>query len=1043
MFVSLNNYSCFSFLHAVPTPEELVQAAVENGHGAVALTDRGYLSGGFRFYDACVQAGIQPILGLTLPVEYTTDGAGQRGDLVLLAKNLHGWQSLNRLSSYFLSDPQILQHGYLPFALLAREVEDCICLTGGSQSLLFPAGTSRYSRLQREILTRLSEIFAQQVYIQIGGTPVDNPNTLAAKLDAVKRLNLPLVYAPEVYYLQKDQSAAQKVLSAIRLNKFLHQLQPGEVAPPDSIFPGSRRALAAAGRLPEEYRRSALENTLQIAALCSVELPPGKIYFPELEFANGIPVSEVLRQKTYAGVKQRYPELTSAIQDRLEHELQVIETAGFASLFLIMAEIMAHARQADIPTASRGSASSSLVAYCLGITTPDPMRLNLYFERFLNPARSSPPDIDTDICSVRRDQLIEYVYDRFGRERVAMVATVNRFRRKSALRETARVYGLNSEQIKRLVEKLPSAGWGPPRQDELAETDPYQELSTRFRGEPYDSIFATARQIRGLPHHLSIHPGGVVITPGRITDYTATQLSSKGLVITQYDLEGVSRAGLVKIDLLGIRGLTVLGDMADHIIRTATTPYTKRLEMMDSIPADDENTADLLRQGRSVGCFQIESPGMRATLREIQASNIDDVLVALALYRPGPMTGGLKDAFVRRHLGKEQVTHLHPALAGMLADTHGVILYQEQVLKIAHELGGLSLADADLLRRAISHFNPGAQMDSLREKFIRGVNANHQIDPETARLIWDMMAAFAGYGFPKAHAASYAEIAWRSAWFKAHFPAQFMAAVLANWGGYYPQSRYLMEARHLGLKVSPPDVFFAEREFSARRVNNVMILFMGLNQVRELSRRTQERILKFRPFTSMEDFLERVDPRPKEVVNLVRGGCLTFFGSEPELLIGLNRGQFRTSSPQQMRLFELRPAYPEVEPWSVDEKILAQEEVLGVSVEHHRLELYTEVLGQAGVLSTIEAALKIGESVRVGGLRQPGRRMVSTENEPAVRLFIEDLEGDLEIQLSLALYRRYRPMFHKSIPWIVEGKMQRDQHTGEPVCVAYKVQLIE
>ena len=364
-----------------------------------------------------------------------------------------------------------------------------------------------------------------------------------------------------------------------------------------------------------------------------------------------------------------------------------------------------------IPIASRGSASSSLVAHCLGVTTPDPIALNLYFERFLNPARPTPPDIDTDLCSRRRDEVIRFVYRRFGAERVAMVCTINRFRRRSALREVAKAYGLPPGEIGSMAESLPYRWYGPPGR-RSADDHPYAELAARYNTPRHQRIFQDAEALIGLPRHLSIHPGGIVIAPGPITDLAPTQMATKGVVITQFDLDSIERLGLVKLDLLGIRGLTVMGDVAEviHPSEDEASGRSSALEVLEGIPDEDPATSEMVELGRTIGCFQIESPGMRATLKEIHARDTNDILVALALYRPGPLTGGLKDAFVARYRGLEPAVYLHPALEPLLRDTFGVILYQEQVLRIAHELAGLSLAEADLLRRAMSHFDPGKQM---------------------------------------------------------------------------------------------------------------------------------------------------------------------------------------------------------------------------------------------------------------------------------------------------------------------------------------------
>ncbi|HEX9090734.1 MAG TPA: DNA polymerase III subunit alpha, partial [Anaerolineales bacterium] len=557
-------------------------------------------------------------------------------------------------------------------------------------------------------------------------------------------------------------------------------------------------------------------------------------------------------------------------------------------------------------------------------TSPDPIRLNLYFERFLNPARATPPDIDTDLCSRRRDEVIRFVYQRYGEDRVATVCTINRFRSRSAMREVAKAYGLPPEQVSLLADSLPYRWFGPSRSG--SGDDPFAELSERYRTPLHQAIFKDAAALIGLPHHLSVHPGGVVISPGPLTDLAPTQLAAKGVTITQFDLDSIERLGLVKIDLLGIRGLTVLGDVVE-IITNERTPDTSPpgksvlTEILESIPASDSQVSQMVSEGRTIGCFQIESPGMRATLKEVKARSMDDIMVALSLYRPGPLTGGLKDAFVRRHLGKELTDYLHPALSTLLADTYGVVLYQEQVLRIAHELGGFSLADADMLRRAMSHFDPGKQMQTLREKFVTGAWERSQVPEDIANRIWELMAAFAGYGFPKAHAASYAQVSWRSAWCKTHYPAFFMAGVLANWGGYYSQRVYMTEARRLGLKLRPPQVNYAQREFSVKVLDGIPVLFMGLDQVRELTQRTQTAILRNRPFSSLTDFLGKVDPRPVEAENLVKVGALEDLGTIPVLLKQLERGGWKGG---QLSLFSVEERG--AEDWSLAQKVAAQED---------------------------------------------------------------------------------------------------------------------
>lgn len=1039
-YVHLHSHSYYSFLEGLPSPAELAQAAARLGMPALALTDRIGLSGAIEFYLACKEEGIKPILGLQTPVTARPDLPPAGGELLLLATNRAGWRSLCRLSSLLLTDQAENPHAGVPFELLERESEGLICLTGGSQGPLASALRNSGHPAGHRYLGYLGDIFKDRLYVELQIRTPEEAGLADEMARVAKQFDLPLVATNDVHYLLGgdlkprgvnkllDEVALQRLVTAIRLNRRLEDL-PQEACPP----PGSHLAP------PEEMETrfadfpETCETAFEVAERCELELPLDRPLFPQITSLIGEDANMLLRKRAEAGALERYGALTSEIRSRLDHELAVIESKGYAPLFLIMADILEHARQIGVPLSSRGSAASSLVAYCLKITNPDPLRQNLYFERFLNPARASPPDIDTDLCSRRRDEVIRYVYERFGVDRVAMVGTVNRFRRRSALRETAKALGLPAEEIGRLVEQLPYR-WS--RTGGQRGESPFAELEVRFTDRIYQTLFAAAALLIGKPRHLSIHPGGVVITPGPMTDLVPTQLATKGLVITQFDLDSIARLGLVKIDLLGIRGLTVLGDVAQAIRARQPGLYPTPLAPLEAIPDNDPATERLLQTGRTIGCFQIESPGMRATLKQIQARTIDDLMVALALYRPGPLTGGLWDVFVRRHRGEEPVSHLHPALAPLLADTYGVVLYQEQVLRIAHELAGLSLADADLLRRAMSHFDPGKAMQTLKERFIAGAYEKSGVPVEIGERVWELMAAFAGYGFPKAHAASYAQVAWRSAWCKAHEPAVFMAAVLANWGGYYPQSVYLTEARRMGLNLRAPHINHARRQFSLTYLDGEPVLFMGLDQVRELTQRTQTRILRERPFHSLTDFLTRVDPHPQEAENLIRCGALEGFGTIPDLLRQLKGGVWQGG---QLPLFPMVDEQTVEDDWGSREKVAAQEEILGVGVDAHPLELVSEQVAAADALTTVEAAGRIGERVRVAGMRFTWRRSRDQDGSFIYRMAFEDLEGILDVVISERVYNRNRSVFSGKSPLIVEGEVRFGPLAEEPVIYAEKV----
>jgi DNA-directed DNA polymerase III PolC len=622
-------------------------------------------------------------------------------------------------------------------------------------------------------------------------------------------------------------------------------------------------------------------------------------------------------------------------------------------------------------------------------------------------------------------------------DRVAMVGTINRYRPRSALGDVAKAHGLEPGKVRDLANRLPHAFWARFEGSDEGKkpTSPFAELRSTYSSQQYQHVFDDAEAILKLPRHLSMHPGGVIISPGAMTDLVPVMRSGgKGVIITQLDLESVEALGLVKIDLLGIRGLSVLGDVAEFIQNDRPAQYPTPLAVLGSIPYEDPATSSRIEKGETIGCFQIESPGMRATLREIRAHNENDIMAALALYRPGPLSGGLKDAFVRRFKGEEAVSHIHPTLAPLLDETFGVILYQEQVLRIANEIAGFNLAEADLLRRAMSHFDPGKRMQELERKFVSEAQSKSGVPVETGERIWEMMASFAGYGFPKAHAASYAKVGWRSAWCKEHFPAEFMAAVLANWGGYYSQRVYLSEARRMGLKVRPPHVNYSLHNFSVQTISdtNERTLFMGLDQVKELTHRTIQRIMQQAPFMNLDDFLTRVDPRVPEAESLTRVGALEGLGRIPAILRRLQNGGWQQN---QMSLFEWTDTSEE--DWTLQQKVTAQMEILGASLDAHPLELVSERI--RGASTTLDAVEKVGRRVTVAGVRQTSRRSRTAKGETMLFLTLEDLHGTLDVILFPDVYRAARTILDSKAPLLITGIMEMNTEQGESYLKAEKL----
>lgn len=1018
----LRTHSYYSILESLLSPRRLVDLAKDYHLPALALTDYRYLTGSLEFYLDCVNAGIKPIIGLE--VDLSVDHC--IGRLTLLAKNKLGWTNLCKLSSKALIDNQPIQ-----FNFLTDHCEGLICLIGGHNGILrqIIQTSPNTQHSVSKLLSHLKSLFANACYMEIqryADGPLINETDLT---NLACDHHLPLVASQKIHYSSHADRRTFRTIAAIRNNTLIQNLTVNQLPDIDLSFPEPEVFMNRFNDLP-----AALDNLDAVQSDCNLELPIGKTQFPVFPTPKDQSQSDYLRTLAYQGAREKYGQITDLVRDRLEHELSTITTMNYEPIFLIVQDILKQASKLGIPTSSRGSAASSLVAHCLGITSPDPIALDLYFERFLNPARKKPPDIDTDIASHRRDEIIHYVFDTYGEDRVAMVGTINRYRPKSAFGDVAKAYGISPNAIRQFSKKITSSY---RFQSEDESDAPFASLMEGDTTPMNNEIIADARAILDFPRHLSVHPGGIVLAPFSMTDLIPlTHSPTMNINHTQFDLDGVDQFGLVKIDLLGIRGLTVLGEVANRIRTWRSREFSSGLDVLQRIPKFDEPTAAAVAEGKTIGCFQIESPGMRATLQEINARSVDDIMHALALYRPGPLRGGLRDAFVRRFRNEEPITHIHESLASLLDSTYGVILYQEQVLMIAHEIGGLSISEADILRRAMSHFDPGDLTITLREKFIHAAINNKNIPRNNAEQIWDMMAAFAGYGFPKAHAASYAQLAWNSAWCKTHYPAEFMAAVLGYGGGYYSQSVYLTEAKRLGLEIRPPHINHSGIRFIVAYPQGEPILYMGLGQVRDLTQKTISEILQKRPFHSFEDFLTRVAPRRKEARHLIQCAALDGLISIPQGLAELNHQRL----PGQMALFSSNENQPD---WDDQQRSKAQEEILGVSLTVSPLDRYAEQIQSAGAISTYEASIRPGEKVRVAGMRQAFRRLRTKSNEMMGYLNLEDLEGSLQVIIPPRILRKYHNLIKKPGPFIIDGIIETDDNQKQVSLVAKIIHLLD
>ncbi len=919
-FTHLRIHSHYTLLGATATVEQLVARAAAEQMPALTLTDSAALYGAVAFSQACRAANIQPILGMTLkvtlPEALNLPGPGW-GELALLAKGAAGYRSLCGLSSLVQGSAQraqLLDRG-LDWDALRAYTAGLIAIDSGQTGWLVRLVQAGQPQAAARYASRLAGLFEADGYL---GVTLHQPSDLALAretLGVAARFGLQPVALQPVYCLEAAEAPRLRLLAAIDQNCHLAEV-PAETLPGGGL-PGSELHWLPAETVAARFADlpDALAVVGQIVAKCEPALPDGRPIWPKLDLPEAQTPEQALALAAQDGMAQKYgrspqPEIST----RLEKELASINQHGFAPLFLLVADITRFARETAVPVNTRGSVANSLVAYCLGITNVDPIANELLFERFLNPARANLPDIDLDFCSRRRDEVLHYVRQKYGEDRVALVATISTMQPKSAVRETAKAHGLPEPAIKALTALLPR-GWHPdPRRRSEKTLD---DLLAEVTDVTQHKILAAAFEIIGQPHHLSVHPGGIVIVPGPLTDFVPVQLAPKGFLTTQYDHRDVELIGLPKIDLLGIRALTVLADTAEAI-RATLDPDFDLLE----IPLDDGATAVQLQQGETIGVFQCESAGARRTLRQLNARHIRDLAVANAFFKPGPATGGMAQAFVRRYRGEEAVHFLHPALTSILGSTQGVMLFQEQVLRVATEIAHLSWAEADHLRRGMSKFQ-AKEMATMQQRFEAGCQQQSGFTPEQAATLWEQVIAFAGYGFNQGHATAYADVSYRSAYLKAHYPAQFLCARLRDYGGFHHPAIYMAEAQRLGIEVRPPHVNFSGRKFtltvgeirdwrlevdlettpSPISINQSSILWMGLGQVRDLRRSAVRQIVaarRERPFTHLRDLLSRVDLQKKEIVHLIQCGALTGLGESRAALLAEAADLARAGSAGQL-----------------------------------------------------------------------------------------------------------------------------------------------
>lgn len=976
--IGLGLHSHCSLMRGTASPGALCREAKGKGYTALALTDTDNLYGLWPFLAACADEGITPIIGaeIRLPPHR----------LFALVKDLDGYRNLCRLLTGRHTDPAFdlassLEKYHPGLVLLAAD---------------------------REMLRHGREIGADTA-----AALTRRPDQHASDLRSLARtLGVPAVAVQDSLFPRPDDLAAHRLLRAIDANSSLCRT-PDSEARADAALPSADEWSRRFSLWPESLRAAA-----PIAEKCTLRTPRTGLVMPP--WPDNDPDSR-LRTLALAGAGHRYgTPLSGAVTARLEHELAIIAAMGFSSYFLVVQDIVGPVAR----TCGRGSGAASLVAYCLGITNVCPIRHNLYFERFLNPGRIDPPDIDVDFAWDERDRILASVLDRFGC-RAAMVANHVTLQPRMAIRETAKVFGIPGDEISRLTKKLPWMWRADPAEEGyLEQLHGLPQLRGIDLADPWPEILRMAARISGTPRYLSVHPGGVIITPEPVCDYVPVQRAAKGVPIIQWEKDGAEEAGLVKIDLLGNRSLGVIRDAIGQLRDNGHV-----LDEHRWLPEDDPATGAMIARGGTMGCFYIESPATRLLQQRSRRGDFAHVVLHSSIIRPAA-NEFIREYLRRLHGGDWQP--LHPLVAGVLDETYGIMVYQEDVSRVAVQFG-FSHADADRLRKIMSKKDKKRQLKDYRDRFFEAAAARG-VEAATAERIWAMMMSFDGYSFCKPHSASYARVSFQAAYLKAHFPAEFMAAVISNQGGFYSTFAYVSEARRLGLTIVPPDVNVGDVHWQGRGGR----LRVGLMAVAGLGTATRTRIVaeaRSRPFVSVFDFLGRVQPSADEAEALVHAGALDSLqpaaAANRALLIWL-LASWRKSARRAGSLFPLDPSPPPLPPEDRRQRLRSEYRVLGFLCEHHPITLFARQRQRAGALTARqlldlpEHVVRRHRPVRLLGWLITGKIVSTKGGDPMEFLSFEDETGLMECTLFPGEYARSCHLLFRKGPLLLSGRLEQE-----------------
>jgi len=1060
-FVHLHCHSEFSLLDGAARTSELVAQAKKLNMQALALTDHGNMYASLQFYLAAKEAGIKPIIGCELYVaprtRFDKETKADRSPfhLTVLAKNNAGYKNLIKLVSLasiegFYSRPRVDRE------ILKQYCQGLIVLSGcpgGEISCLLETGKFDEAK---ETAQWFRNVFKEDYYLEISDLGLDvNKIVNPALVRLAKETGIKLIATNDVHYTKKEDAYAQDVLLCVQTGSFIDQKDRMHMDTSEFYLKSTGEMLELFKHVPE-----AISNSLEIADKCNLELEIGKLYLPNFIVPANETPDTYLEKLVWDGVKKNYGQedpagkvlLPPEIIDRVKYELYTIEKMGYAPYFLIVQDFINAAKQKGIQVGpGRGSAAGSVVSFVLGITMIDPLKYGLLFERFLNIERVSMPDIDVDFCIERRNEVIEYVAAKYGQAHVAQIVTFGTMAARGAIRDVGRVLRIPLSEVDKIAKMIPFVP-GVTIEKALETVKEFKALYDK--DEVVRHLIETAKKLEGLSRHASVHAAGVVISEKPMTDYVPLQKIDENVIVTQYPMGDLEKMGLLKMDFLGLRNLTMIA----HAINIIKRRHNIEIDL-NNLPLDDIKTYQLLMRGETIGVFQLEGRGMRSLIKDLRPSTFEEVIALLALFRPGPLESGMVEDYVKRKHKQIPVKYLLPELQPILHETYGVILYQEQVMQIASKVAGFSLGQADILRRAMGK-KKDKEMQQQKETFVQGAE-KRGVSKHKATELFNLCAKFAGYGFNKSHSAAYGVISYQTAYLKANYTVEFMAALLTSVTGNTDKiTLYANECRRLNIKILGPDINESYRGFT---VTNEGIRF-GISAIKNVGVAAIDTIVEAKKnggsFTSFSDFCQRIDSRAcnkKVIESLIKAGCFDSFGRGRAYLLGIIGKTLSQISAEQKEkangqamLFDMgdqrqpAPAIDDsgvaIEDFPPEERLKMEKELLGLYISSHPLEYVKDSLeGQVkqSIIDIVE--MKEGEMVKIGGLLTETRKITTKRGDMMLVAKLEDLSGAIGLVVFPRTYKKCEALLNNDEVIVVKGKINRDMRSDEYNVVAEEI----